>query len=256
MNDPSQIRSVRPPDALAPWVAGVWTVEAEDGHAVHTAPDGCIDIVLIANDEFEGAFVCGAQRASVSRTLAGKTRIAGVSLRPGAGAILGVSAISLPPDWLPLVELGLGGIAPSKGVEGLLGWIAERAARADFDPRLEEALAGMTAGVGPPSVAALARGAGVSERTLGRLFDRYVGMSPSAYRRIVRFNRAVAALSSTDPDSLAGLAFSLGFADQSHLARELRELGGVRATRLRTARLAGQFDATPISSRATAKHLS
>jgi len=246
MTDGPKIRFVRRPEALAPWIAGAWTVEAEDGHAVRTAPDGCIDIMLVANGEFDGAFVCGPQRASASRSLAGRAKIAGVSLRPGAGAILGVSAIGLPRDWLSLAELGLGAALPSgDGLDPVFGWIAERAARIDVDSRVERALARLNGAVSPPSVASVARSAGVSERTLVRLFERRVGMSPSAYRRIVRFNRAVAALRSAAADNLADLAFSLGFADQSHMARDLRELGGVRARSVRTVRLAGQFECGP-----------
>ena len=57
-------------------------------------------------------------------------------------------------------------------------------------------------------------------------------MPPAAYLRIQRFNRALKRLRARPKEGLAEAALSLGFADQSHLARDLRELGGVTATAL------------------------
>jgi transcriptional regulator GlxA family with amidase domain len=95
----------------------------------------------------------------------------------------------------------------------------------------------MRASRGALSVAILAREAGLSERSLGRLFERHVGMPPAAYMRILRFNRALARLRAARlvglaPEGLADVALALGYADQSHMARDLRELGGVTATEL------------------------
>jgi AraC-like DNA-binding protein len=235
MTDGAQIVPVAAPAALLPWVVGAWSVEAPDGHEVLTTPDASIDIVLVSNDAFDGVFVCGPLRAYSKRVLRGRTRLIGASLRPGAGALLGVSAGELPPDWIGLDALGLPGARSSPGGAGLAGLfrlIEARAAKARFDWRVAEAIARMRRSRGTLSVAALAREARLSERTLSRLFERHVGMPPAAYSRILRFNRAVMKLRSSGPEGLADVAASLGFADQSHMARDLKELGGLTATQL------------------------
>ena len=57
-------------------------------------------------------------------------------------------------------------------------------------------------------------------------------MPPAAYLRIFRFNRAVRRLRVGQTEGLAETALAAGFTDQSHMARDLRELGGVTATEL------------------------
>src|SRR5271156_2042035 len=102
MTDLARIVAYPPPQSLKRWVAGAWRVEAPDGHEVHTTPDGSIDIVLASNEAFDGIFVGGPLRTFTKRALKGKTRLCGVSLRPGFGALLGVSAGALPSDWTAL----------------------------------------------------------------------------------------------------------------------------------------------------------
>jgi len=239
MSEGARTIAVAAPEPLRRWVAAVWRVEAPDGHEVHTTPDGSIDIVLAANEAFDGIFVGGPLRTFTKRALKGKTRLCGVSLRPGFGALLGVSAGALPSDWTALPALRVAGAAasPGAGLAGLFRLIEARAAQAKVDWRVAETVARMQEGRGPPGVAILAREAGLSERTLGRLFERHVGMPPAAYLRILRFNRALARLRAPRveglaPEGLADVALALGYADQSHMARDLRELGGVTATDL------------------------
>jgi AraC-like DNA-binding protein len=66
---------------------------------------------------------------------------------------------------------------------------------------------------------------GVSRFQLIRAFkDRY-GLTPEDYRRQLRVERARALMRS--PRTLADIAFSAGFADQSHMTREFRRLTGL-----------------------------
>jgi transcriptional regulator GlxA family with amidase domain len=155
-----------------------------------------------------------------------------------------VNADELPGDWLALDEV-LPDVRPSLGADGLAGLfqiIEARAPAAPFDARVVSAIAYARRGRGTLSVAAIAREVGATERTLGRLFERHVGMPPSAYLRVLRFNRALAKLRSRGDEGLADVALSLGFADQSHMARDLRELGGLTASDVR-----GAADFTPAS---------
>ena len=234
MSDSARIQAVAAPEPLRRWVAAAWRVDAPNGHEVHTTPDASIDIVIVANEAFDGIFVGGPLRTFMKRALRGETRLAGLSLRPGFGALIDVSAATLPADWTPLAALGLSGakVAPQEGLAGLFRFVEARAEAARFDARLAEMIARLEQSRPGLSVAALARQTGLGERSLRRLFERHVGMPPAAYLRILRFNRALKRLRARRKEGLAEAALSLGFADQSHLARDLRELGGVTATAL------------------------
>jgi transcriptional regulator GlxA family with amidase domain len=61
------------------------------------------------------------------------------------------------------------------------------------------------------------------------LIDRFrdhIGLPPKAAARVIRLDRAVSALRSGTP-RVADVAAVCGYADQAHLGRELRELGGI-----------------------------
>jgi AraC-like DNA-binding protein len=63
---------------------------------------------------------------------------------------------------------------------------------------------------------------GVSPFRLSRAFTRHVGVSLTRYRNRVRVERALDRLEA-GVDDLAALAADLGFADQAHLCRTMRE---------------------------------
>ncbi|MEU4443548.1 helix-turn-helix domain-containing protein [Actinosynnema sp. NPDC050801] len=78
----------------------------------------------------------------------------------------------------------------------------------------------------------LAESLGVSPYRLSRAFSREVGVSLTRFRNRVRVGRAVERLEAGEVD-LAGLAVDLGFADQAHMTRTVREHLGNTPTALR-----------------------
>jgi AraC-like DNA-binding protein len=79
----------------------------------------------------------------------------------------------------------------------------------------------------------LATQVGVSPWQLSRLFHRLTGMTLHRYRMRLRINAALDRLADGTA-SLATLAAELGFADQAHLTRVLRDSTGLPPGRLRT----------------------
>ncbi|WP_255442640.1 MULTISPECIES: AraC family transcriptional regulator [Corallococcus] len=73
----------------------------------------------------------------------------------------------------------------------------------------------------PPTLAALAREAGVSPLRLGRAFRQTYRCSPAEYLRRSRLERAGRALRETERP-LGDIALDAGYCDQSHLTREFR----------------------------------
>lgn len=71
----------------------------------------------------------------------------------------------------------------------------------------------------------IAAGHGVSLRTLQRHFLQQVGVSPKLLARLVRFHRVCLAWRH-DPATLARVAASCGYFDESHLVRDFRAFVG------------------------------
>ena len=84
---------------------------------------------------------------------------------------------------------------------------------------------------GPLSVAELARVAGVSGSHFKVLFKRTLGVAPHAYVVRRRVERAQVLLGRGEL-SIAEVAFEVGFAHPSHMARWMRRLLGAAPTAL------------------------
>lgn len=77
------------------------------------------------------------------------------------------------------------------------------------------------------NVRAVARGLGVSERHLRRLFHETVGVSPKVFFRLTRFHRALRIARGNDAVRWAEIAADAGYYDQAHLIAEFRAIAGV-----------------------------
>jgi AraC-like DNA-binding protein len=73
----------------------------------------------------------------------------------------------------------------------------------------------------------LVRASGHSERTLHRLFARYVGASPAWVIRRYRLHAAAVRLTACPPADVRAVAWELGYADQAHFIRDFRATIGV-----------------------------
>lgn len=82
------------------------------------------------------------------------------------------------------------------------------------------------------TIAALAAGLGVHRVHLARQFRRHYGMAPSTFRRRAMASRALSGALARD-GRLADAAAEAGFADQSHMARAVRETCAMSVGELR-----------------------
>jgi AraC-like DNA-binding protein len=236
-----------PHASLAPWISSYWTLVTEGPHVVRTLPDACIDLTLHLLPE-PHAYLAAAQSEAKSLPSVVPVNLLGARLLPGAAALLGIAVESLGDGWTPLEEL-----LPSDVVVRLLrevttpkdvldriaaldAFFSERLLNRELDPRLTAALREVFAQRGDVSIAHLARRSGAHARTLTRLFERWVGLPPKRFARIVRLQTALRAL--PEGESWASVALELGYCDQSHFIREVRELFG--STPREIMRLSGQ----------------
>jgi AraC-like DNA-binding protein len=66
----------------------------------------------------------------------------------------------------------------------------------------------------------------LNERTFQRLFKKYVGITPTQYRRICQFQQSFGQLREKQFNKLSEVAYDNGFADQSHFIRSFMEFTG------------------------------
>ncbi|MGW6528097.1 helix-turn-helix domain-containing protein [Streptomyces venezuelae] len=212
--------------------AVVWTRVATGapGDTRPVLPDGCMDLLWT-----EGRlFVAGPDtRAYVPRDMEPGSRFVGIRFRPGtAPAFLGVPAHELRDRREELADLW--GAAEARRLTervddaddpmaALEAVAMERAADADHPDRLlAHVVASLEAG---RSVARTAADAGINVRQLHRRSLAAFGYGPKTLARVLRLQRALAL--ARDGLAYADAAAAAGYADQAHLARDVKELTGV-----------------------------
>ncbi|MEV0967764.1 helix-turn-helix domain-containing protein [Microtetraspora glauca] len=200
------------------------------GTVLRILPDGCMDLIWVKGELIVAGPDPVAHLTTGTRDAAGYT---GLRFAPGtAPAVLGVPADELRGRRVPLADLW-----PEARVRRLAervheapdpGAVLEEAAldrlgRADRpDPAVQGIVALLREGT---PVAAVADTVGLSERQLRRRCVPAFGYGPKTLMRILRMDRAVALARTGVPH--ADVAAGTGYADQAHLAREVKALTGV-----------------------------
>ncbi|MEI5097883.1 helix-turn-helix domain-containing protein [Streptomyces sp. PmtG] len=216
------------PSPLLPG-AVVWTKTAGPPGVAPVLPDGCVD--LLWN---EGRlFVAGPDTRAYTPGPETAGRFVGVRFAPGTGpAVLGVPADELRDRRVDLAELWRGpevravaarvdeAADPMAALERVA---SDRAGRGPGpDPLLARVVALLDAGL---DVAATAAAVGLGTRQLHRRSLPAFGYGPKTLARVLRLRRALAlARGGLGPAATAAAA---GFADQAHLARDVKEFTGV-----------------------------
>jgi AraC-like DNA-binding protein len=241
-----------PPPDLADVVEALWTHEAGLHVAVHrVVPDAAVSLCFMGPRALDGA--SGAARLR----LIGPVTVPQLFVPPighrmealrvkleWCRPLLGVAPwehanaeplyADVRPDLVDPLEARLMATrAPADTLRLLVAFVRERLARNDVACRLLLAsMEWLRRGAGAPRVRELAGRLGVSERHLRRLMVDETGIAPRHFARIQRFHALLRASDLAPRPSWAALAAHHGYADQSHLIREVRHLAGVSPTRL------------------------
>jgi AraC-like DNA-binding protein len=224
-------REYPPPPRLESAVACLWEHAPTASRTQRVVPDGCVDLIWMAEREL---VIAGPDTGPRNVSLPALARTSGIRLRPGAaGAVLGLPACELRDTEVPAALIwgeravslaaSLADAHPAARLELLAGAIAERRAEPDA---LAMAVAGLLA-ARESRVAQVARELGISERQLHRRMLAAVGYGPKVLARVERLRRLVA----LGDDSLAARALAAGYANQAHMNDEVRRLTGTTPVR-------------------------
>jgi AraC-like DNA-binding protein len=208
--------------------AVVWTSTPTGTGPGRVLPDGCMDLLW-----HDGRLLVAGPDTRAHLTDGTPGRWAGLRFYPGtAPALLGVPAHELRDRRVDLADLWPAAETrrltarvnaardPARGLEEAA---RSRAAGSEPpDPLLRRIVAALDAG---RSVAATADELGVGARRLHRRSLAAFGYGPKTLARVLRLQRALAL--ARDGTPLAETAARAGYADQAHLARDVRELAGV-----------------------------
>lgn len=104
-------------------------------------------------------------------------------------------------------------------------------------PAVRRAWDRLSAAHGAVRVEDLAAEVGWTRQRLARAFDEQIGLAPKAAARLLRFERAHAALALPTVPPIAAVAAGCGYADQAHLTREFGRLAGITPRAFRDAQL-------------------
>lgn len=221
--------------ALCAWR---FIVEPQDPPAFEhlIPPDGTTGLTLIRlPDGTARPTLVGPMLTAFTVPVAASCAYAGLRLRPemarlvtGAAPQPGSFAVTpldgrLAPIWEDLAEL----------IEGSTDWSAALAladGTLPGDPAVTDAVDRLIVSGGTMPIARLAATTGLSDRQLRRRFHAATGLTPKQYADVQRVRRALI-LALDDPD-WAGVAHDSGFADQPHLARDIKMRFGEAPTRV------------------------
>jgi AraC-like DNA-binding protein len=215
--------------------ACVWSRTIERGGVTSVVPDACADVMW--HRESGRLFVAGPD-TSAYQSAPSPGLLLAVRFRPGlAPAGLGVPTAAVRDQRVDLDQLW-----PAARVRKLAddlngAWSVEAASRV-----LADTVASVGAPWDPaaPTVMSLVRGGermasiattlGWTERQLHRRSSAAFGYGPKVLQRVLRFDRAMRL--ARGGVELATVAAEAGYADQAHMAREVRALAGAPMTTL------------------------
>jgi AraC-like DNA-binding protein len=204
-------------------VACLWRSETSAPRQQRVLPDGCMDLIWMNG----AVHVAGPDTRAFLVAMTPGQVVIGLRFRPGAApGVLEVPAWALRDQRVRLEDLWPGTTVSQQITQApdpataLADAVASRAS--EPEPALRAVLIRLRAGA---SVRATADALGWTERALHRRCRDAFGYGPSVLRRILQFRMALRLAGQGMP--FATTAAQAGYADQAHLAREVRALAGL-----------------------------
>lgn len=221
LNESDTYREWAPPAAWRSVVACCWEQHVGANRVQRVLPDGHADVLHYGSGE---VILVGAYDHVDLSVLPARTVIRGIRVRPEAIA----SAFRIDASELRNLTLPVGDvIGPRRSWQtdddrAIDAWITS----IEPDHRSRAAIELLDSN----SVGEVARQLGMSARQLQRTILTNVGLAPKTLQRVRRLQRFLDVVAGRD--DLAAASAKVGYADQSHLTREVLALSGLTPARL------------------------
>jgi AraC-like DNA-binding protein len=235
-----------PTEELAPWIAHYWMIRWDlRGHEPYVAenlPHPNVHVIF----ETKGSVIAGVQTKKFSRVLEGQSQVFGIKFKPGGfRPLLKFAVAKLADRLVPAKEilgkyiLNLRDVALSDKPEDEKIEAANEFFRARLtkpNPNIALAQKIVDQILNEPEILTvddLAERSGLGKRSLQRLFNEYVGVSPKWVIRRYRLHELVERFNRGTETDWAALALDLGYFDQAHLINDFRTMTGYSPTEYR-----------------------
>lgn len=227
----------------AAWAMHYWSIRWDlrgcEPHLAESVPHPNVHMIF----ENRGGYVAGVHTSKFSRMLAGKSQVFGIKFRPGGfrpffdGPISELANRTVPvKDILGSDVAGLEEVALSWASEGDKVEAADQFFRTHSpgsDENIDLASQLVETILRSPEIKTvddLVRQAEIGKRSLQRIFNEYVGMSPKWVIRRYRLHEVIEAFYSAETIDWPQLALDLGYFDQAHLINDFKSLVGYSPT--------------------------
>lgn len=229
-----------PPDVLMPYVYCFWelTSPTPASQSYQVVADGTVDIIFDLNHHEPPQLSITNDRAFVI-PLQGEIHYMGIRFLPAcihyffSLSLSGLKGLSVEAEGILGRELAVlnDRLQGDQRVEGRLEAMAEflRSRQAknkmEIDPRFLQSLHHVLNSSGNALVQTDVAEF-ISSRQLRRMFERYVGLSPKLFSRVVRFQQTLATMRETPLPEWNKVFLDYGYYDQAHFIREFKTFYG------------------------------
>ncbi len=226
-----EFRRIEPTGAAAKAVECYWTVKDDDTkpQKQKIIPDGFTEIIFHFGDHYR-INLDGGWKTQGTRLLAGQiskyfylensgaTEIFGIKLKPTALThLFGMPMRSIVDKVIDLdIEIDF------HNADQFFSRLCENYPN---DHPADRAVEMIFAKKGMISVTEICQELSIGERYLQQLFQKYVGLSPKFFARIIRFSYIFGVIKEGKPD-WAQIVYEAGYYDQSHFIRNFKAFTG------------------------------
>jgi AraC-like DNA-binding protein len=213
-----------------------WDLRGQPPFVSETLPHPSVHVVL----EPGASHIVGVMEGKFSRTLMDEGRVFGIKFRPGGfHGLLGAPVLTLSNGNWPLTKVFASDVTAfeaellaMQGDESRAAlansYLAPRVPALDADAlHAQRIVTEIMEDRAILKVEDVARRHGLSVRTLQRLFQRYVGVSPKWVIQRYRLHEAAEQLAAGTVTAGPELALDLGYFDQAHFIRDFKAVVGV-----------------------------
>lgn len=194
-------------------------------------PDGCLSVIFYGDGAFEYGTVCGTTDRIKKLTLIPGWKYMIFRFMPGASAAFLKCDINDITNNSISVEDGVRNGDRLISISGRDLDISEKALqmsrilkidkrRKETDYLIRYCTENIFRNNGNIMIADLSEKTGFSDRYLGKIFEKYIGISPKTYAEIIRLQSSLYRIfDKTNHDSLMNIALDSGYFDHAHMNR-------------------------------------